>query len=391
MYIMFLEKYYPEQYAEYKAGKDFKKLTCEVKYRYYYNYYKQNFNYGFGRPRTDICTICAELEASIKLATNANAKSSLKTKLDLHKRKAKIFYRELKQKTALVKKKEDTECLCFDFKQNIPYPHLATGDVFYSRQLWLFVFGIHSAKTGKSRIYTWPETEARRGVNEVVSCLEDFITNHLDTSAVRKLHVFTDGCRGQNHNNTMVQYLHSLVLNDRLDEVTHRLPMRGHSYLPCDRDFGVIERMQKRRDHMELYTAWNDMIRERFELTAVKGKHMKDFKGTLAIFYISSKKDWKISKYKVFQYKAASKLNIFAYEDMNATVEQKFQLLKRPFRSVVYPTDSLYTCPCPVNAKKVKDVQSLAKYLWEEGRDYMRTLFGALQQGEPEEESDYEN
>ena len=146
------------------------------------------------------------------------------------------------------------------------YPTYTSRQVmfFYSRQLWLFVFEIYSAKTGKSRIYTWPETKARRGVNKVVSYLNDYITKYLDPT-LRTLHVFTDGCRGQNHNNTMIQYLHSLVLNKRLDSVIHRLPMRGYSYLPCDRKFGVIERMQKRRDHIEIFTEWDDMLRERFE------------------------------------------------------------------------------------------------------------------------------
>ena len=60
MYTMFLSKHYPEYYAEYKAGKDPQKLQCDVKYRYYFNYYKENFNYGFGRPKTDICTVCTE-------------------------------------------------------------------------------------------------------------------------------------------------------------------------------------------------------------------------------------------------------------------------------------------------------------------------------------------
>ena len=144
----------------------------------------------------------------------------------------------------------------------------------------MFVFGIYSAKAGKNRIYTWPETEAKRGLNEVARCCDDFIANHLN-GALRNLHVFTDGCRGQNHNNTMVQHLHSLVLNGRLDSVTHLLPMRGHSYLPCDREFGVVERMQKRRDHIELYTKWNDMIRERFEVTTMEGQQIRVSKGCL--------------------------------------------------------------------------------------------------------------
>ena len=139
----------------------------------------------------------------------------------------------------MAKKKVDTEYLCFDFKQNIPYPHLATDDIFYRRQFWLFVFEIYSAKAGKSRIYNWPETEARGGVYEVVSCFDDFIANHLN-AAERNLHVCTDGYCGQNHNKTMVQYLHSLVVNGRLDSVTHRIPTVGHSYLPCEREFGEI-------------------------------------------------------------------------------------------------------------------------------------------------------
>ena len=189
----------------------------------------------------------------------------------------------------------------------------------------MLVFGIYSAKTVKSRIYTWPETKARRGVNEVVSCLDDYITKHLDPT-VRNLHVFTDECRGQNHNNTMVQYLHSLVLNKRLDSVTHRLPMRGHSYLPCDREFG-----------------------------------------------------------------AKSNLKIITCEDMNAIQEQKFHLLKSSFRNIVYPTDSLYTEPCAINSKKVKDVQSLARYLLrEDSRDYMKSLTEKIPCGMAGGDSDYE-
>ena len=355
-----------------------------------FNYYKENFNYGFDRPKTDICTVCAELEASIKLSKNVGEKNPLTAKLDLHQRKAKVFYKQLKEKSAVAKKNMDTECLCFDFKQNMPYPHIATSDVFYSRQLWLFVFGIYSAKTGKSRIYTWPETKARRSVNEVVSCLDDYITKYLDPT-VRSLQVFTDGCRGQNHNNTMVQYLHSLVLNKRLDSVTHRLPMRGHSYLPCDREFGVIERMQKRRDHIEIFTEWDDMLRERFEVTSMEGRQMKDFKRTLGKFYKTNAKDWKITKYKVFKYSSKTNLEIITCEDMNARQEQKFLLLKSSFRKIVYPTDSLNTGPCAINSKKVKDVQSLARYLLrEDSRGYMKSLTEKMPCGMAGEDSDYE-
>ena len=46
------------------------------------------------------------------------------------------------------------------------------------------------------------------------------------------------------------------LLNGRFDKVMHRLPVRawGHSYWPCDRDrdFGVIEKLQRKREVVEL-------------------------------------------------------------------------------------------------------------------------------------------
>ena len=92
------------------------------------------------------------------------------------------------------------------------------------------------------KMYTWPVTQAKRGVNEVVSCLSHYIRSNIPDT-MRTLYVFTDGCRGQNHNHTTVNYLQTLVLNGRFDKVVHRLTVRGHSYLQCHCDFGVTEKL----------------------------------------------------------------------------------------------------------------------------------------------------
>ena len=123
----------------------------------------------------------------------------------------------------------------------------------------------------------------------------------------------------------------------------------------CDREFAVNERMQK-SDHIEIFTEWDDMLRERFEMTSMKGQQMKDFKRTLGKFYKTNAKDWKITKYKVFKYSSKTNLKIITCDDVNAIQEQKFHLSKSSFRKIVYPTDSLYTAPCAINSKKVKDV-----------------------------------
>ena len=234
MYTLLVQASYPEQHLLVQGGCDPKEVKCEIRYRFYYDYFRSHFNYGFGRPRPDVCCECSLFDAKIKVERCRATKRQLETNRRLHKQKAKMFSAKLKELSQIASDRDDTECICFDFKQNIPFPHLPTGDMFYSRQLWLFVFGIHSAKTGKGKMYTWPETQtqAKRGV---------YIRDNI-SDTVKTLYVFTDGCRGQNHNHTMVNYLQTLVLNGRFDKVVHRLPVRGHSFLPCDRNFGVIEK-----------------------------------------------------------------------------------------------------------------------------------------------------
>ena len=155
-------------------------------------------------------------------------------------------------------------------------------------------------------------------------------------------------------------------------------------------EFVVIERMQKRRDHKELYTEWNDIIRERLQVTTMEGQQMRDFKGTLAKYYKPNAKDWKI-KYKVSNYNVKNKLNIVIYEDMNAMLEQKFHLLKWSYTKVAHPTAILYSDPCSVNSKKVKNVQSLARYLLrEKSRDYLKALIGKTPGSKADEDSNYD-
>uniref|UniRef100_UPI00358DF5DA uncharacterized protein isoform X1 n=2 Tax=Myxine glutinosa TaxID=7769 RepID=UPI00358DF5DA len=392
-YTLFLELLYPDKYAEYRAGTDVKKIDCEVKFRFYYDYFKQNFNYGFGRPRSDVCCECTELQAKIKVEKNAAVKKGLETKLLLHKKKAKIFYQKLNEFTKVAQENADTECLCFDFKQNISFPHIPTGDVFYSRQLWLFVFGIHSAKLGKMKVYSWPETEAHRGVNEVVSSIKHYIDNTIPNT-VRKLIVFTDGCHGQNHNHTMVQYLSSLVISGSFDEVIHRFPIRGHSYLPCDRNFGVIEKIQRRHETVETYQNWETIISEKFQVVSMKGKDMYDFKSHLGQFFKKSvTKDgekFTISKYKVFEFSADFRNDIEVSQNMSSQVTSRFRLIKPNVRAITYPQQALYTEQLGVKAAKVQAVQKLARYLSEEAQAFLDKLVATDNRG-VDNESDFED
>ena len=93
-------------------------------------------------------------------------------------------------------------------------------------------------------MYCWPETVAGRGSDEVVSCLR----NHIDSlpSEVAPLYPYSDGCGGQNKNSNVMHFLFTLVHIGRLQHIRHYFPVRGHSFLPNDRDFGCTEMKKKK-------------------------------------------------------------------------------------------------------------------------------------------------
>lgn len=93
MYTLYLQKYYPDIYLTLRTPyKDAKNVKCDVQYHFYKKYFKDKFNYSFGRPASDVCTICQKLEASLRSA-NADIRT-LEIDLQVHKAKAKVFFIE---------------------------------------------------------------------------------------------------------------------------------------------------------------------------------------------------------------------------------------------------------------------------------------------------------
>ena len=88
-------------------------------------------------------------------------------------------------------------------------------------------------------MYMWNEAIASRGADEICSCLK----HHLETLSVqtKKVTCFSDSCFGQNKNFQMICFWNQQVL-ERFEQVDHKFLVRGHTYLPNDRDFAHIEK-----------------------------------------------------------------------------------------------------------------------------------------------------
>jgi len=105
------------------------------------------------------------------------AKQALITELRLHKLRAKKFFQLLKYP-----RDPETITVSFDIQKNQPLLKLSISEVFYARQVWLYNLTAvrqtddNTQSKADVSIYTWLETEAGRGSNEVASPMHDYLS-----------------------------------------------------------------------------------------------------------------------------------------------------------------------------------------------------------------------
>ena len=98
--------------------------------------------------------------------------------------------------------------------------------------------------------YVYHEGTGTKGPNEVVS----FLLHHLDKNPefknIEQFHFFSDACAAQNKNHTIVRLFFALALTNRFKKIDQYYPTRGHSFLPCDRDFSILKMKIKKSDRI---------------------------------------------------------------------------------------------------------------------------------------------
>ncbi|PSN45051.1 hypothetical protein C0J52_04002 [Blattella germanica] len=260
----------------------------KVNYWFYYKIFKEMFNLRFGRPQVDTCVTCGSLNTKIKSpALNEVARHSAVAELIVHKRKSKKFYHKLEEVRNKCQSDDSIAGLCFDFMMCVQLPDIPVQDFFYYRQLTVNVFCITNLKDNSSKLYIYHEGTCRKRPNEVTSFIHDYLNTELN-DRVTTLFLFSDNCGGQNKNHTIVRYCSALVENARFEEVHQYYPVRGHSFLPCDRAFGIIKRALKRIDRIYTVYQLTEIIvhsSNKFIVHMVQREDVLDFKNWWRSFY----------------------------------------------------------------------------------------------------------
>ena len=355
-----------------------------VTYSFYLNRFNTHFNLGFGRPKTDTCAQCDQLSVQIE---DASDPTHLLDQLVEHRRTASQFYSRLNEDTDLAKSSDHIATLTFDYQQNLPLPHITCSDVFYCRQLWLHVFGLHNCATGNARMCVYLESVAKKGANEVVSLLHHYFASL--PPQVTDLCLYSDGCSGQNKNIIMIEYLFTLVRMGKFNKITHTFPIRGHSYLPNDRDFAKTETRKRKSGHIFTPEQWIEIIqtakeKKPFEVVPVDQSMIYDFKCHLSTFFkktltTQSRQKLRFRDARVFEYSVNHQDEVWVkYSYTDDSQWSKFPILKPRAPSVLtLPVTPMYLQPIPLKSAKVADLQKLLKYIPQEFQPIYIQLTGS--------------
>lgn len=234
-----------------------------------YDYFRQVFvkyyNVGFGSPATDQCSKCMELKERIKNTRDQAKKRELNVTLEIHKKRAKKFFE-------LLKVEENNEMtFSFDCQKNLIFPKLTDQTAYFLRQFYVYNFTMCKGPSKDSQskentfIYTWKEFDASKGSSEIASCVHHRLSNTEYPSHIDTIRLFCDGAGGQNKNSILITALLNWLLKvapQQIKSVILFYPTPGHSYIPPDRVFGVIEKKIRKMETIEHPATYVDVFKE---------------------------------------------------------------------------------------------------------------------------------
>ncbi|KAG8308771.1 hypothetical protein J6590_101899 [Homalodisca vitripennis] len=94
----------------------------------------------------------------VRAHVNLFPRDSAKKQLELHHRKTEAAFTMLKSDTAKSTMLEsDTLCVVMDLQKVFSFPNLSHSDMYYSRQVSCYNFGLHVSDTGNAIMCVWHE------------------------------------------------------------------------------------------------------------------------------------------------------------------------------------------------------------------------------------------
>jgi hypothetical protein len=150
------------------------------------------------------------------------------------------------------------ETVFMDFEKNYHCPVLKVPQWYYARNFNLYNLGIYCAKRNHMKCLVFGQDMAEQGQDATYSLL----LHHL--YEVERpgdwLILWTDSCGRQNKHYMAVHIMQSQIIQGRRRRIDLKVPNVGHSFLPCDRIFGLIEKRRHLKQVIYVPEQWKPIV-----------------------------------------------------------------------------------------------------------------------------------
>lgn len=204
-------------------------------YQIYYNIFSKEYNISFWSPKKDQCEDCAAYD-------NAEDKQPLEDKYFSHLEEKDLVRKEKE----LDKKNTNNKCIAatYDLQAVMPCPRGDISNFYYISKLNVLNFTIYELGSKDVNCYVWHEGEGLRGVNEIGSCVLNYLRRLQEQSKEDFQVIFySDNCCGQQKNKFMIaMYIYAVTNLKNLTSITHKFLIKGHTQNEGDSAHSTIER-----------------------------------------------------------------------------------------------------------------------------------------------------
>jgi hypothetical protein len=320
----------------------------------------EDFNFGFGSPRSDTCSRCETLKDEMQ---------------SRHKEEASAAF-DVQKQDRLAAKNGDSLFITFDLQKTLPLPKLAVGEAFYLRKLWLYNVGVHLVSEHQEGAFfqLWTESEGKRGVKEIASSLYTFCHAAGIVDRDQSLVAWSDSCAGQNKNFKMICFWQYMILKKHFKTIEHKFPIPGHSFLDSDRDFAKVESAVKRHETIYSVDQYQTIIsgsikKPKPTVTRVDDKMFNIDEIIKEMRLVKKSVDTagrKISMRDKVRWIRMSEFGVFEYKHSFSCDEEWKQVVIDGNRGMVIPCPVIQLLPSfnvPIASPKLKDIKVQLKYV----------------------------
>lgn len=180
----------------------------------------------------------------------------------VHTLRAKAFFEKLREA------QDGIKIISFDCQKNLPLPKLPDQSTYYSRQLYYYnltmVEGTSKNSLSPHNVFAYhcTENELHKDSNLIASAVYHRLSV-TDKTGITSISLVADGCGGQNKNCIVLGSCCKWLLdNPAIDSIEMVFPVTGHSFMPADRQFGVIEKKLNKREVMTHPDEITEIIKE---------------------------------------------------------------------------------------------------------------------------------